>query len=189
VVFGHLDSRTKPLFTFIRETGCRREEAVFLKYSQLDLARQEVVFHRVTKNARSRRVPLTDQAIWAIEAVSRHGEFVFYHPETLRKWKGDNCAVHWERARAKAGHNWLRIHDLRHAYGIKLAQAGCAMHYISEVMGHHSIDFTRTHYARFSPEFASRAVLKVLPGSKGRTAAKKVKVGTKLAEDVFHDQR
>jgi hypothetical protein len=55
---------------------------------------------------------------------------------------------------------------LRHAYGIKLAEEGCPMHYISEVMGHHSIDFTRKHYARFSPESASRAVLRVLEGSK-----------------------
>lgn len=44
------------------------------------------------------------------------------------------------------------------------------MHYISEVMGHHSIDFTRKLYARFSPDSASRAVLKVLEGWKDKTA-------------------
>ncbi len=32
----------------------------------------------------------------------------------------------------------------------------------SEVMGHHSIDFTRRRYALFSPESASRAVLRVM---------------------------
>jgi hypothetical protein len=40
------------------------------------------------------------------------------------------------------------------------------MHYISEVLGHHSIDFTRKHYARFSPDSASKNVLPVLEGRK-----------------------
>jgi integrase len=57
----------------------------------------------------------------------------------------------------------------RHAYGIKLAELGCEMHFISEVMGHHSIDFTRRMYARFSPQSASRAVLRVLQGGKNGT--------------------
>jgi hypothetical protein len=47
------------------------------------------------------------------------------------------------------------------------------MHFISEVMGHHSIDYTRKQYARFSPESASRAVLRVLEGEKN---------GTKMAQ-------
>jgi len=62
-----------------------------------------------------------------------------------------------------AAHN-----NIRHAFGIKLAEEGCPMHYISEVMGHHSIDFTRKHYARFSPDSASRSVLRVLEGRKLR---------------------
>jgi len=36
------------------------------------------------------------------------------------------------------------------------------MHYISEVMGHHSIDFIRRHYARLFPDSANRAFLRVL---------------------------
>jgi integrase len=58
------------------------------------------------------------------------------------------------------------IHDSRHAYVIRLAEEGCLMHFISEVMGHHSVDFTRRRYARFSPDSASRAVLRVLQGRK-----------------------
>jgi len=44
----------------------------------------------------------------------------------------------------------------------------CPMHYISEVLGHHSIDFTRKHYARFSPDSPSKNVLRVLEGRKMR---------------------
>jgi len=43
------------------------------------------------------------------------------------------------------------------------------MRFISEVMGHHSVDFTRRQYARFSPESAARAVLRILEGGKNGT--------------------
>lgn len=166
-IFGKLDQRVAPVFIFLRETGCRRAEAITLKWSQVDQARARVVFHSNTKNGKSRQVPLTEAALDALCTMPRHGETVFYHPDTLRRWNGDSVAVPWERAREAAGSR-LRIHDLRHAYGIKLAEAGCPMHYISEVLGHHSIDFTRKHYAKFSPESASRAVLLVLEGKKGQ---------------------
>jgi integrase len=60
----------------------------------------------------------------------------------------------------------MAAHSLRHFYAIRLAEGGCEMHYISEVLGHHSIDFTWQKYARFSPESTSKAVLRVLEGGK-----------------------
>lgn len=159
-VFEELDPRVVPLFTFIRETGCRREECLTLVHSQVDLGRGEVVFHDNTKNGKDRRVPLTKKAVAAIQAMPVASKFIFYHPESLTRW--DSCRDPWEEARERAGYAWLRIHDLRHAYGIRLAEGGCPMHFISEVMGHHSVDFTRKCYAKFSPESASKAVRAVL---------------------------
>ena len=106
-------------------------------------------------------------------AMPKASEYVFYHPESLTRW--DRCRKPWIAARGKAGHPWLRIQDLRHAFAIKLAEAGCEMHFISEVLGHHSIDFTRKQYAKFSPQSATRAVLRVLEGGKN---------GTNLAQAV-----
>jgi len=90
--------------------------------------------------------------------------YVFYYPESLTRWH--TCRDAWEEARKAAGFPWLRIHDLRHAYAIRLAESGCEMHYISEILGHHSIDFTRKRYAKFSPQSAARAVLKALESGK-----------------------
>jgi integrase len=69
----------------------------------------------------------------------------------------------------------MRVYDHRHAYAIKLAEGGTAMHFISEVLGHSSTEFTREQYARFSRDSASRAVLKVLKGGEN---------GTKLTQAV-----
>jgi integrase len=111
-VFEKLDERVIPLFTFLRETGCRREEALALRHSQLDLSSQEVVFWHITKSGKDRRVPLTEKAIWAVKAMPRASRYVFYHPDSLMRW--DTCRTPWEKARKAAGYPWLRIHDLRH---------------------------------------------------------------------------
>lgn len=165
-VFAQLAPTVVPIFTFIRETGCRRGEAISLKRSQLDFARGEVVFHGNTKNGRARSVPLTDAALWSVEAMPRIVGSVFYHPDHLRRWTGDALALFWEKARKAAECEWMRIHDLRHAYAIKLAEQGVPMHYISAVLGHYSTEFTRKVYARFSPDSASRAVLVALQGGR-----------------------
>ncbi len=174
-VFAGLDERVIPLFTFLRESGWRREEGLSLKHHQIVLSTEPpvVIFSDNTKNGKDRQVPLTSKAIAAIRAMPKASKYVFYHPETLTRW--DTARKVWEEAREAAGYPWLRIHDLHHAYGIRLAERGCPMHFISEVMGHHSVDFTRKLYARFSPESASRAVLRALEGGNN---------GTELAQAV-----
>lgn len=166
-VFEKIDFRVIPIFWFMRETGCRKGEAISLKSSQIDFSGQIVTFHGKTKSGKSRQVPLTDKALWAVQALPPQGSTVFYHPEYLSPYTGDGLSWFWDRAR---GSIKLRPHDLRHAFAIRLAEDGCPMHYISEIMGHHSIEFTRRRYARFSPESASRAVLRVLQGRKAEPA-------------------
>lgn len=185
-IFANIDPRRIPVYTFLRETGCRRGEAITLKLSQIDFARLTVTFHTNTKNGRSRQVPLTEDAIWAVQAMPKHGSTVFYNPDLMQPWTGDSVDYRWEKAREAVGSN-LRLHDLRHAYGISLAEAGTPMHFISEVMGHHSVDFTRRIYAKFSPESASKAVLRVLQGKKDRKMALGSVTAPGRHREVFRD--
>ena len=159
-IFSNLPVAVIPVFTFLRETGCRSGEATTLTWGQVNYANAYVTF-RQTKNGRARQVPLTSAALSALSAMPRHGATVFYHPGTLKPWDKWSIMKPWARARKKAN-SALRIHDLRHDYAIRLAEASCAMHFISEVLGHSSVEFTRKRYARYSPESASRAVLLVL---------------------------
>lgn len=163
-IFAGLHPTMLPIFVFLRETGCRRGEAISLRHDQIDYANQTITVQK-TKNGRPRQVPMTDNCLWAVQALPRHGETVFYHPGTMRPFRGDNLTAIWGRARK--GISRLRVHDLRHAFAIKLAESGCAMHHISAVLGHDSsIQFTRDYYADFSPESSSREVLRVLQGRK-----------------------
>ncbi len=166
-IFDRLDSRVLPAFVFLRETGCRRGEAIRLKLDQIDFTHQVAQFRGDTKSGRGRQVPLTEKALWAVQALPQCASTVFYHPTSLNPFTGDGLAWLWDKAR---GDIKLRIHDLRHAFAIRLAEEGCPMHYISEVLGHSSLEFTRRRYARFSPESASRSVLRILEGRKAAGA-------------------
>jgi integrase len=65
-IFAKLSPRTVPVFMFLRETGCRRGEAITLTWSQLDRSRECVIFHFNTENGKSRQVPLTQSALDAV---------------------------------------------------------------------------------------------------------------------------
>ena len=162
-IFDRIDSAFLPIFAFLRETGCRKGEAMNLRHSQINYAKNVITVHGKTKSGKARQVPLTDRGLWSVQALPNQGQTVFYHPIHLKPFTGDNLGWIWDKAR---GGSELRIHDLRHAFAIKLAEDGCPMHFISEVLGHHSVDFTRKRYARFSPDSASRSVLRVLQGRK-----------------------
>ena len=62
-----------PLFLFIRETGCRREEALSLQYWQIQEDARLVVFSGDTKSRKYRYVPLTNAAIEASSCVASVG--------------------------------------------------------------------------------------------------------------------
>ena len=164
-IFNFLPVAVVPAFTFLRETGCRSGEATALTWGQVDYARA-IVTIKQTKSGKARQVPLTAAALAALSAMPKRSQTVFYHPNTLTPWDKVSIMKPWARARKKADSR-LRIHDLRHAYAIKLAESGCPMHFISEVLGHSSMEFTRKRYARYSPESASRAVLRVLEAARG----------------------
>lgn len=170
-VFAKLEPTAKPLFEFIRHTGCRREEALSLQWHQVDLRNDAVVFHK-TKSGKPRTVPLTAEAIKAIRALPRTSktQYVFYQPESMTRWS--EAKGPWNRARKAAGHTWLRIHDLRHAYAIKLVEAAVPMEVVSEMLGHYSIDFTRKNYAKYSPSWAGKVVLAALEGGQKKRKAK-----------------
>ena len=127
-IFSHLPPEYVPIFTFIRNTGCRNGEATTLKWNQLDLGNDAVSFPGTkTKNGKSRSAPLPTPALVAIAATPHTGSYVFSaRRDKPIKWNRHSLANAWRLARAKVldadgQPSQLRVHDLRHAYAIKLA--------------------------------------------------------------------
>jgi site-specific recombinase XerD len=167
-VISALRPDCRPLFVFIRETGCRREEALSLQHWQVQKDQRMVVFSHGTKSKKYRYVPLTQAALEALEALPRLPDcpYVFYRLQSRDRWW--DCRKVWEKARRAVGHPDLCIKDLRRHYAIKLAEDGADMHDIQQVLGHASVATTEKHYAQFSPRHSARKILRVLEGGKSK---------------------
>ena len=165
-VFAELDPRFVPVFTVIRETGARRGEVLSLEHWQVDRERRLITFAKRTKNGKTTIAPLTDEALNAIDSIpSLPGcPYVFYNPATGTRWY--DARKRWEAARRAAGYPWLRVIDLRPAFGIKASEKGIPMHFIQSVLGHSSVAVTERYYAKFSPACAAKEVLRTLQGGR-----------------------
>jgi integrase len=170
-VFAKLDPPFVPVFRFIRETGARRGEVLSLQHWQIDRSLRLVEFAKRTKNGKNRVVGLTAVALDALDAVPPLPGclYVFYNPKTKTRWS--DCRGPWEEAREAAGYPWLRMRDLRPAFGIEASELGAPMHFLQSVLGHSTVAVTEKHYAKFSPESAAQVTLRVIEG--GRAARRR----------------
>lgn len=171
------EPRVRPMFGFIRETGCRPDEAMKLKHAQVLRDQGLVVFTDYTKSGKFRAVPLTEECKrWLDELPPFPGcPYVFYNPRTRRQWK--NCRKVINKAIKASGLEWFRLKDLRRHYGITLSENGAEMHVIQAMLGHSSVKTTEEYYAHFSPHFAARRALEVLEGRKSKSEKSGTQMG------------
>jgi len=165
-LLSRMDLRIRPIIGFIRETGCRREEGLSVKHTQIRKQERIVVFSGNTKSGKPRFVPLTDEALqWIEEMPQLPGcPYVFWHPKSKTRWY--NIRKVFNKARKQAELDWIQIKDLRRHYGIVLSENGAEMHVIQAMLGHSSVRVTEEHYAHFSPHYAARRAFQVLQGRK-----------------------
>ncbi|MGI8727762.1 MAG: tyrosine-type recombinase/integrase [Solirubrobacterales bacterium] len=183
--------RLAACWRFLAMTGCRRGEALGLRWRDLDLDRgramiiQTVVGNRVvseTKSERGRRtIALDDDTVTALRA-HHHAQSaeraVFgsaYQDGDLVFCREDGTAI-WPRSltRAFASHTEaaglpkIRLHDLRHTHATLALQAGVHPKVVQERLGHATISITLDVYSHAIPamheEAASRVAALLDPG-------------------------
>ena len=161
----------EPVFRFLYETGCRREEALSLKHEQVFLDDHLVVLPK-TKAGELRYIALTQPASVAIRRMPRVGEYVFYNPKTLDRWF--DCRKPWNSSRKAAGYPWLRIKDMRTAFGIRLSNTpGLEKHTIQTLLGHSRLSTTERFYAFHSHRLAVQRGLRLIEGAKQKQEEQK----------------
>lgn len=182
-------SRYGPAFHFLATTGCRRGEALGLRWADIDLdatpphatIRQTVtsIDHVVhiapsTKTGRGRRVDLDGRTVavlrsWrAAQAQERllmgegyrEGDFVFALPDG-RPIHPENFSQAFNRAVARNDVTRVRLHDLRHTWATLALGAGVDVKVVSERLGHSSTTITRDTYQHVTPAMASDAAERV----------------------------
>ena len=158
----------------IRETGARRDEVLSLQHWQIDRVNRVATFAKRTKTSKNTVAPLTDRALDAINSIPVLSgcPYVFYNPKTGTRWS--DAKKPWVAARKAAGYPWLRVRDLRLAFGIEAAEKGVPMHFIQSTLGHSSVAVTERYYAKFAPDTAAKALRETVESARKAALAQPV---------------
>lgn len=140
-------------------TGMRISELLGLRPDDIDFHRN-VIYVRETKTDEDREVPMNNTSRELLrelvaQAREQDYDFLFTNTQTGTRYKDIKTA--WHNACRKAGIENLRVHDLRHTFGTRAADAGVPLVAIGKVMGHASIQ-TTMRYAHATDEGKRRAV-------------------------------
>jgi integrase len=128
-------------------TGARSGEITAAKWSQVDWDRR---FIRLpdSKTGDPRTIHLSDAALEVLRGIPRREPYVIAGTRPGEPYK--NLTRAWIIARAKAGLNDVRLHDLRHSYASLAAGRGVPLAMIGKLLGHKTPATTQryAHLAR-----------------------------------------
>jgi integrase len=157
------------------ETTATNCEMRGLRLGDVNLYQQVLMVRAASaKNKyRVRTIPLTPNALWAIERIhERARAFGALSPEDClfpfgerrntydvkRPMTNSGIKKVWEAVRTAAGVPWFRIHDLRHTAITRMAEAGQPLAVIMSLAGHISPRMTQ-HYTQISESAKRKALL------------------------------
>ena len=143
-------------------TGARKGEALGVRWCDIDFDKRIWTVPR-SKNGRSRRIVLNDDAVETVLAAGSVAERfglvvggsapVFQNPRTQGSYQSFYAA--WYIARDAAGLADVRIHDLRHTFASLLVNQGVSLYEVQTLLGHSSIQMTQ-RYAHLAPDLLHR---------------------------------
>jgi integrase len=137
----------KLLILFLLNTGLRRDEALRLDRSNVDLDRRLVHIEQ-SKSMRMRTLPLNAAAA---SVLSELGEDLF---QSLNRNHVSRKFAHYLR---KAKLEGFKLHSLRHTFATNLVSAGVDIYAVSRLLGHSDIR-TSLIYAKARMETLREAV-------------------------------
>jgi len=148
-----------------------------------------------TKTKKHRRVDISDELLEALQALRKDRleawfgkdkgslvaaglwddtvklpKLIFCNEDGGYMDRANLADRHFLRCLQAAGLKRRRYHDMRHTFASLLLTAGAPIAYVSEQMGHSSIELTVKRYGHLQPG-ANRKFVNNLPGSKSATSA------------------
>lgn len=137
-------------------TGLRKSELLELKWSDIDFNRGEIRLED-TKAGRRHYLPLSEAAKTKLESIPRIEGNPYVLPGRIEGAHLVNIDKPWQRVRAAAGIEHVRLHDLRRTVGSWLACSGNSLHLIGRVLNHSNTSTTQI-YARFGDDPVRQAL-------------------------------
>lgn len=144
------DSPYKPLFEFYLWTGCRRSEALAMRWEDIDFDRKVMYIHGTKTEGSERALPISEPLMEVLDVLGRkdEGKLFPYQPDTITHVFKVLCPKH-------------KLHDLRHTFATYCLECGVALRVVQQWLGHSSITVTSRIYAHVLDDFQRSEALKL----------------------------
>ncbi|MHB1665240.1 MAG: tyrosine-type recombinase/integrase [bacterium] len=154
LIAGATNKLTRDLITFLIYTGCRKGEALNLKWDNVDL-QNNVIAIKGTKTKYDRYIPIHTQLKELLSGIKKNQDCLYLFNDNGRKL-GD-FRRSFKTACRNAGLKDMRIHDLRHVFASKMVMNGTSLYITGELLGHRTTQMTK-RYSHLVPETLRKAV-------------------------------
>jgi integrase len=154
LINGATNKLTRDLISFLIYTGCRKGEALNLKWDDVDL-QNNVITIRFTKTRYDKYVPIHSRLKELLIGIEKKDGclYVFnYNGAKLGDFKRS-----FHTACRNAGLKDLRIHDLRHVFASKMVMGGTPLFTTGKLLGQKTSKMTE-RYSHLVPETLQKAV-------------------------------
>ena len=175
--------RLEAFYVLALTTGLRRGELLALRWDDVDLGSRQLHVRRALQRVGGKLQMVEPKTGSSVRTVVLPKIAVRYLREHKKRQNGERLALgdawrehglvfassvgtpieprnvnrRWDELRAKAGLDWLRLHDLRHGCASFLLAQGVPARAIMEVLGHSEIGVTMNTYAHVLPELRQEA--------------------------------
>jgi integrase len=154
LINGATNKLTRNIITFLIYTGCRKGEALNLKWENVDL-NNNVIAVKGTKTKYDRYIPISKVLKELLIDIKKNQDSLYVFERNGAKLTDFKRSFH--TACRNAGLNNLRIHDLRHVFASKMVMGGTSLYITGELLGHRTTQMTK-RYSHLVPETLKKAV-------------------------------
>ena len=133
LIAGTTNKLTRDLITFLILTGCRKGEALNLKWDGVDL-QNDVIAIKGTKTKYDRYIPISKPLKALLSGLNKNQDVSYVFQRNGAKLTDFKHSFH--TACKNAGLKDLRIHDLRHVFASKMVMNGTSLYITGELLGH-----------------------------------------------------
>ena len=154
LIAGATNKLTRDLITFLVYTGCRKGEALNLKWDDVDL-KNDIIAVKGTKTKYDRYIPISKPLKELLSGIEKKDDCLYVFNNAGKKI-GD-FKHSFKTACLNAGLKDLRIHDLRHVFASKMVMNGTSLYITGELLGHRTTQMTK-RYSHLVPDTLKKAV-------------------------------
>lgn len=133
--------RLRYYYLFLLYTGCRRSEALSVRWSDIDLSKRRLHIRGTKTELSDRYIPLFPELCELLEKIPYKGDKLFYHyPNYVTRTFKKLCPAH-------------KLHDLRHTFATRCLECGINIKVVQKWLGHSRLDTTASIYTHVQDDF------------------------------------